>query len=672
MSSEYSLNARLRALSWAINLTRLNIILLLVTSVLLWVGQGQDLLTSMIEGGAFESRETVLNRISLFGSTALWALSIWLWARVLLSIKFPDSPEIDEKLMLPYRKHLPRALAVIAFAAVAINLARAATETIDYFYAFAMAVEGLVIWWLLIKRRDYARRFIAKGDKNHWAWVEELENPDHPPLFDSLRAALHGIQGRIAAFTAALGVVLLAWGLAHPLSMGNTLDTLLLLMLWGATMLPWGSMLTYWGNRRGYPVLLFSIIGILVFSLWNDNHPIRTLETAGNVEERPTLEAAIDAWKEHNCRNGECPRFVFVATAGGGIRAAYWTGTVLGEVHDLAGGAPFAERLFGVSGVSGGSVGATVYRAIAQTGQTPLTKQVQEALGQDYLGPVSAGLLYRDLPQAMLPVVLLSDRAEVFEQGLEEGFSAAMKDQASLAASFAESALFQGREWPALFLNSTWSDNGRRIVGATLQPPQGALYQDLLNTLGKDMRLSTAAHNSARFPLVSPAGYWNPVESEVEKQRLQDGGLFENYGAETALEILKVAEQRLGDDFHPLVIMITSDPRLRADISQAPFNKPLGFVPELLSTFHTYARVRLGRGAEAAGRLKAWSETYGSDVFQYFRMCGEGADGKEPPLGWALSSSAQRDIRGYLESETPDDCRKGNQQALQNVVGALR
>lgn len=676
MPSTYTLNEQLRALGWTLNLTRLNIILLLITSVLLWVAQGQDLLLNMVDGAFFASGETLLNRVSLFGSTALWALSIWLWARVLLSIRFPQGPVIAPELLLPYCKHLPRALAVIAFATVAINLARAVPAPYGYYYAAAMAFEGLLVWWLLVKRRDYARRFIARGDRNHWAWVDELDDPfSAPPMRDSLREALQGIQGRIAVFTAVLGVLMLAWGLIAPLSLGNSLDTLLLLMLWGATLLPWGSALTYWGNRNGYPVVLLLVGAVLLFSFWNDNHPVRVLaDSPHKPEDRATFDQAIETWKQQNCNTQGCPKFVFVATAGGGIRAAYWTGTLLGQIHDQAKPGRLGERLFGVSGVSGGSVGATIYRAVAQartqSGATSVTEQVQAILGRDYLGPVSAGLLYHDLLQALLPIPVLTDRAKVFEQSLETGFSGVVDQGDGLRASLIGSAA-QDRHWPALFLNSTWSDNGRRIVGATVQAPEAVLYQDLLQTQGKDLRLSTAAHNSARFPLVSPAGYWIREEQPNIKQRLQDGGLFENYGAETALEILEAARRNLGRDFHPLVILITSDPRLHADIAKPMINQPLAFAPELLSTFHTYAQTRLGRGAEAASRLKNWATHYGDDAFAYFRMCGDGEFGKEPPLGWSLSQSAQKDIREYLHSRNPDACRQDNLNNLNNVVNAI-
>ena len=59
---------------------------------------------------------------------------------------------------------------------------------------------------------------------------------------------------------------------------------------------------------------------------------------------------------------GETHPLYIVATEGGGIRAAYWTAAVLGEIQDK--NPNFAAHLFAISGVSGGSLGAAVFEAL--------------------------------------------------------------------------------------------------------------------------------------------------------------------------------------------------------------------------------------------------------------------------------------------------------------------
>lgn len=669
----------LRALGWALNLTRANLILLLLTSVLLSVPQGHDLLRGMAEDGG-------LKYLSLYGSTLLWATSLWLWARVLLDIDFPFALA-DWHQLTPYRKYLPRLLGVLAFAAVTINLGKVTDWQIT---AYLMGIEGLLFFLAVTYRRKLgcmiARHLRPESPSDHWAWADDIGSDEEPPPRMSLYKSLGEIRGNIAAVTFVLGILLFAWGMLAPLSMGRSLDTLLLLMLWGATMLPLASVITYHATRKGIPIVIISLALMALFSFWNDNHQIRQLESGLSQEQRPALEEALSQWHDAHCDAAGCEPFVLVATAGGGIRAAYWTGTLLGRLQDATDGR-FDDRLFAVSGVSGGSVGATVFRAVTAQRDRDVTKPIQQILGQDYLGPVAAGLLYKDAVQRILPLPWLGDRAAVFEQGLEAGFRDIIPPSGlSLESSFIQTSSGNGRPWPALFLNATWSDNGRRIVAAslrtqTLAPPKDnkVLFQDLLTTLGGDMRLSTAAHNSARFPFVSPPGGWRPaVQTEQDWQRLQDGGLFENYGAETLLEIADAAERLWRDKWDsslsPYVILISSDPTLPKDLADFPHNDPLGFGYELLSTLRSYATSRSGHGVEAASRLQRWveSRTPSSQPSRFFhlRMCRGDDKGLEPPLGWFLSSKAQSEINRYLSEDNA--CSQENVQALTRLSELMR
>jgi uncharacterized membrane protein (UPF0136 family) len=668
----------LRALGWALNLTRANLILLILTTVLLSVPQGHDLLRGMAEDGG-------LKYLSLYGSTLLWAASLWLWARVLLDIDFPYALA-DWKQLTPYRKYLPRLLGVLAFAAVTLNLG---VVTEWHATAYLMGIEGVLFLLAVTYRRKLgrwiARRLQSDQPRDHWAWCEPIGSEDEPPPRLSLYKTLGEVRGNIAAATFMLGILLFAWGMLAPLSMGQHLDTLLLLLLWGATMLPLASVITYHATRKGIPIVLISLLLMAIFSFWNDNHGIRQLDSGLTQDRRPMLEEALTQWHDTHCDTAGCAPFILVATAGGGIRAAYWTGTLLGTLQDSTKGR-FDDHLFAISGVSGGSVGATVYRAVTADRDSDVTAPIQQILGQDYLGPVAAGLLYKDAVQRLLPLPVLGDRAEVFEQGLEAGFREAIPQGVlSLESSFIDTSSNGGRPWPALFLNATWSDNGRRIVAASLRtealaPPDSneVLYQDLLSTLGGDMRLSTAAHNSARFPFVSPPGGWRPTDNKQQEwQRLQDGGLFENYGAETILEIAGVAErlwqEKWGLTLRPHVILISSDPTLPSDMADFPYNEPLGFGYELLSTLRSYATSRNGHGVEAASRLQRWAESRSQAAdqphFFHLRMC-PGVDKElEPPLGWSLSAKAQDEINGYLTSDIP--CSRENARALARVSGLL-
>jgi hypothetical protein len=75
------------------------------------------------------------------------------------------------------------------------------------------------------------------------------------------------------------------------------------------------------------------------------------------------------------------------------------------------------------------------------------------------------------------------------------------------------------------------------------------------------VRASTAAHNSARFTYISPAGDLGDKQGSVI-----DGGYFENYGALTALELARAARWELRHEkpgVKLVILMISSDPGLK-------------------------------------------------------------------------------------------------------------
>ena len=347
----------------------------------------------------------------------------------MLDIRFDLAPVQDENLAF-YRKHLPRILALSAFAIVVVSLYRTIGWDVSQVY---LAILGLAFWIFLIKRRSIGRA-IAKNNPNHIAYAAEISKRQAGPAHHSLLHAIGELRGMIAAATFLIGIILFGWGLIDPLSLGQNFNTLYLLTIWGATLLPIGSIITYYGNRSGVPVVLVLVAVVLIFSFFNDNHQIRRLEKDSTefTDTRPSFQDTLEKWSDENCEksnnqeNRECERFIVVAAAGGGIRAGYWTGTVLSKLHDLA--LPkkqFNNNLFAISGVSGDSVGATIYRAATtayKDNPVAVTGSVKSILTKDYLGPISAGLLYPDFIQTIWPFSHFQDRANVFERGLEQGY----------------------------------------------------------------------------------------------------------------------------------------------------------------------------------------------------------------------------------------------------------
>jgi hypothetical protein len=271
---------------------------------------------------------------------------------------------------------------------------------------------------------------------------------------------------------------------------------------------------------------------------------------------------------------GPVPMLV-VAAAGGGLRAAYWTATVLEKLEtdfrDQGGVRPY---LFAISGVSGGSVGATAFEAALIKRDESHCKPGDAAcplatdfLKEDFLAPAVASLIFKDAPSSFLPDLGQGDRGSAFEESLERASDGLLARPFLSFFQFAKDSVANERKqsWqPILLLNATHEESGNRIITGHVLIERNVFIDslDALHELEKDVRASTAAHNSARFTYVSPAG-----DLGYKKGSVIDGGYFENYGALSALEVARAARVALKNEqpgVKLVILMISSDPALES------------------------------------------------------------------------------------------------------------
>jgi hypothetical protein len=449
----------------------------------------------------------------------------------------------------------------------------------------------------------------------------------------------------------------------------------------------------------GVPIIL---LWAIVFAEVSNNHTIRTTGPDGRdiavtrgdpdprVAGRAKLSAALDAWLSSCNANTKEPLIVIVATAGGASRAALWTASVLHQAEQTVGVQRFRQALFALSGVSGGSLGAAAYVASLPTegcaaqpdqgAEQARWSHVRRALSAAYLGPPIAAYFSTDLLARVISIAP-PDRAAALEQAWEEAFAGALlptygsrgpvpAHAAGLQDSFL--SLWQGDKlgrFPLLFLNGTHADTGLPIMTAPVQVTQDQfpLALDLLDLVGKDVHLSTAVSNSARFPVVTPGGtlmdrhrhecaplysswwgevrykwrlFWLGLYSDEACKRdvaspsnpkpdyggyVMDGGYVENFGADTVRDLIadidawRVQRPNAPDGRafkpHVLVIQISSDPSLRVDVvarcrdtrdtplALGQIEKPSQAISDWLGPLMTVVEARGARGARSAGDL---------------------------------------------------------------------
>jgi hypothetical protein len=403
--------------------------------------------------------------------------------------------------------------------------------------------------------------------------------------------------------------------------------------------LPFLSYLSGAGRQLRAPLIvgLFASTSLLLIVL-GDNHSVRLVDaskTAGrSVDVTPLpLQEAVSMWmRENKCDSAPatCPRPIVVAAAGGASRAGFFLASIIGyfmqeaPTHDLDAN-QVRNQLFGISGVSGGSLGAVMVTAAldakADSKDHPCEQSrftlwwgqqinnwrdcFETLTSGDFISADFFGFAFND----MLPFGLWRDRAAVLEDTWNHRYRAAVtRADASnflsckgLSCPFLTLRPREGHWIPLLVLNGTSEATGGRIVTtqlATTYKPASRCptsqsstgcklfvdadrFHDLLNykaessgwlgafqravlnwTKGdgvlNDVRLDTAAHNSARFPFISPAGSIRNQDQAIV-DRIVDGGYFENYGALSAKE-LALAIHAAQPALAPVVVVISNDP----------------------------------------------------------------------------------------------------------------
>lgn len=672
---------------------RFSVVAVLLGAVLLvFMPQGQEALMGLGD----PTRDTTLGiaeRIVFHIGVLAWAFSTWYWSRVMLDFRFPDTPAPSARTSW-LNRHVPRIIGASAFIAVVAALIRATTGdgSVDQSALWRLAawqsLFGLLFYIFVVSRRrllhfTYRRASAIRPHQQQWAtfWqgaVGQLRL-DPQPTFMTLGALPHPTKV-VLIIGLLIGGAAFVWGWRAPVTMGDWLGSSSIFLFAAATWVPVGSVLVYFGNRRQLPVLSAVLLLAALFSYFNNNHEVRTLP--GELPERDTISMAFDDWykrvgapDQHRIRIGNDAKIplILVATAGGASRAAFWTTTVLGTIDSDPERYPgFANHLFALSGVSGGSLGAALYAALVadQNERRVAAGKLRECaeifMGHDFLAPTLSAMLFPDLAQRFLPGALFRDRAQAIEESWETAYRSSVGVSASPCLGDGDRFLHSvtslrngSKGWvPHLLLNGTWVELGNRLITSTITLKDGSFPDavDVLARMGQDIRLSTAVNMSARFTYIMPAGRIPTAPSvgqSVIWASIVDGGYFENFGAATAEDLLVSLSSTSGGhwgEIYPIVIQISSDP----DLAPTDFTKTSGESPpkpfaggqEVVPPLAALMNTRTARGFLAATSLHSRVKAM-EGAFFHFQMCKTA--GRPPSLDWTMAEQTRRQIRGFLD-----------------------
>lgn len=418
----------------------------------------------------------------------------------------------------------------------------------------------------------------------------------------------------------------------------QTIGPVAIILLWGFTAAALFFPIAYLSHMTRMHLLTILALAAVTYAGFdlNDNHELRGSEPqVANATPQPDNRnyLQLDTWLQSRSdwqAYDHYPVFL-VATEGGGIRAAYFTASVLAAIQERC--PLFSQHTMLVSGVSGGSVGAAVFAALAadhahnvkdapcplegvKTG--PLVTRARSVLSADLLSPLLSATLFPDALQRILPMpVPQFDRSRAIEYAIEDSWAKATTSGCGLcdAHRMSDNAALLYKSpgvasaVPYLFLNTTEAGSGRSIPYSTVrvtdlattfrdeaeidQDPD-AQYESVSlqdNMPVDDVPLSSAAILSARFPYLTPAG------SVATASHYVDGGYFENSGTWI---VSGIVQNLVGQQ---LVYKNSANPALEKAVRNAVF------ITLVIQSEPCTRRVDLAPcDEEGAGSDTSWSE----------------------------------------------------------------
>jgi len=421
---------------------------------------------------------------------------------------------------------------------------------------------------------------------------------------------------------------------------------------------------------------------------------------SGDTGERLGLSQALMEFRKG--QSSQRPTMVLVTAAGGGIRAAYWSASVLAALQDRRN--DFDHYVFAISAVSGGAFGAATYKALTLR-PSPKCGEVQghrscteQFLSGDFVGPNVIGAITGDLADFWLRGYFgYYGRDSALEQAWSVQWEGVFGSKGTgFNGPFQD--LFLARPTPALLLNGTSSESGNRVITSNLRvsdftphkekPPQkpaptqpgdvGGLQDTRDGTCLVDreivnpaqylkLSISSAVLTSARFPYVTPPGLLQlepkPSGNCRNWEKIVDGGFVDNEGIVTMRDLLngivdnaggkpsmtlsdKAAAAEAFKTAYRLIVI-----RLSADSSPIKLAKK-SLVPEsdgLGQAYSSAMNERTAAGRDLVNDFKRFVTTsLGGCWFDL------NAIDDDAPLGWTLSNASRRRLDTWLDGFTRD------------------
>lgn len=354
----------------------------------------------------------------------------------------------------------------------------------------------------------------------------------------------------LAAFAIYLTAVL-------NISVARYLSPLPIILLSFAVLLGAGNVLSLLSIKLQINFHFLFIASLIVIGYFVETHQVAihsNNDYSSSLAKRPFLREKFSQWMSIrrseliDSTEKEFPVY-FVIADGGASRSAYWTASVLSALEEKSNG-NFSNKLFCLSGASGGSFGNMVFYGSMRNTRTNRIEKIQSYLSNDFLSFPLTRLLGPDLVIPFIPGLSSEDRANALEKSMEE---VAEDDSISMFMRNDLSDVFQKKNQsfnPVIVINATRMQDGTPglISNVRFENDISEKRIDILGLLNKNesMSISTAVVLGARFPYFSPAG-------RIKDQYFVDGGYFDNSGGGIVHEMILDLQHLISDTLkqHP-------------------------------------------------------------------------------------------------------------------------
>ncbi len=705
----------------ALFLVRFDFLLVLVALLALLTPQGRDILIQLMLG-------SITSRWGFLLTCALLGCWVWLHARVVFQLDLGPRSRSSIGQAVWLKTWLPRLLGA-SVAALPATFAFIEVGRIDLAILALILLAILVLrrgLWKAIRQPSKAKAHLQDAVNGPARELEQKhdqvsQNAD-PGLLTQLwgehRATSILWIGLLLASPVVVATVAL-WPGALPWSSGSALMIAVLLISAG------GGALALAADYCRIPLVAFVLIFMMIIGwLIPRPGPCATGSCLDGYAEKTqpsqhdNWEEILDAWNariddsQDSTENGRSEHssvrpLILVSASGGGVRAAYWTATVLGELAAVS--ERFEQHLFAASGVSGGSLGLVTYRTALENCRSEpdwnenrrqcLVDKSQNALGKDLLTPVLGKWFFNDLFASVFPLMrLVQDRGVVLEQRWQHVLEKEFGNIESVTKPLRDTRTDPAT--PYLLLNATELSSGRRLIQHDLPLELSRFQESFVHAIDGGCLLPNqswiqAAHHSARFPIISPVARIRiddatsdrcGLKSRERRLRIGDGGYFDNSGSMTMREVLVgVLEASRPDQpsnqsgqrrYQPILVHIENDPS-HTNPTRIPIIWRLA--PSLTDPLLALASTRTRRGlmgfdqSSLLAPRQAGNDSSQVPVSIRFRLnetfeynCidenSEFKDGAQRmPLGWLLSDPASTEISRQI-------CHQRNLDAAKELL----